>query len=59
MPNWKVELFVFGPIAVIDQMQALRELKGRNPDDLFYTDYFTSDPAGQIHCYCKRDFITS
>jgi hypothetical protein len=21
--------------------------------------YFTSDPAGQIHCYFKRDFITS
>jgi hypothetical protein len=47
MPNWKVELFVFGPIAVIDQMRALREPKGRNPDDLFYTDInLLNNPSG-------------
>lgn len=37
MPQWQVELFVYGPITVKGRV-LLYEPKGQNPDDLFYSD---------------------
>ncbi len=37
MPQWQVELYVYGPIAVKSRV-ILHEPKGWNPGDLFYSD---------------------
>lgn len=46
MPQWKVELFAYGPVFVKGSIR-LREPKGMNADDQFYSDiHLRSTPFG-------------
>lgn len=48
MPEWKVELYAYGPVVVKSQVR-LREPKGWNPDDQFYSDIVVrNNPSGAI-----------
>lgn len=48
MPEWQVELYVYGPVTVRGH-SSLHEPKGYDPDDIFYTDINTRNMSNGLH----------